>query len=420
MTALILAGTMAASMGTSVFADGVQSSVQETASDQAVLDFVKKALPGNLVLFDLNPDLVEISNVYSMNAPQSDGVELYLCFALEDGQVIGEMVIMEHSDGEMNSSFSLCSYPEVDQAAAEGKPIGFISDDGALYLVTEDSVTLIDRDIISKSDIKAVEPRAKGIPLTKMESKPLTAQLDKDTLSVEERRLIALAEKDHGEAVRYYHENMIYNGIYGTTILGENSENELSLLSEKALIYFDKSAGEYVEGQVFRLYVYTDQKKRYMIEVPTKVRNLYTVAELLDSVPKDEKIEFAVFHYQSYEYVDEKVSIRISEYDEPWAEINGSRYYIRSDGTVLTKAAVIEGIRYEFGKDGVCRGTFTGITKSDKGRRFWKDGTLVKNKWIRVKGERKYYAGADGYFVTGTREINGKEYDFAENGALKK
>lgn len=400
-------------------ADKDNLSAQETASDQAVLDFVKKALPGNLVLFDLDPDLVDISNVYSMNAPQSDGVELYLCFALADGQVIGEMVITEHSDGEINSSFSLCSYPEVDQAAAEGKPIGFIKDNSALYLLTKDSVTLIDREF-GTSDSEAVARRAKGIPLAKMKSEPLTAQLDKDGLSAEERKLIALAGKDHSKAVRYYHENMIYSGIYGTTILGENSENELSLLSENALIYFDKSAGKEAEDQVFRLYVYTDQRKRYMIKVPTRTQNLYTAAELLDSVPKDEKIVFAVFHYQSYEYADEKVSIRISEYAEPWAEIDGSRYYIKSDGTVLTKAAVIDGIRYKFDQSGVCQGKFTGITKSDKGRRYWKDGTPVKNKWIRVKGERKYYAGADGYFVTGTREINGKEYAFAGNGALKK
>ena len=31
--------------------------------------------------------------------------------------------------------------------------------------------------------------------------------------------------------------------------------------------------------------------------------------------------------------------------------------------------------------------------------RYWKNGELLKNKWIKVNGVRKYYAGADGYFV---------------------
>ena len=103
-----------------------------------------------------------------------------------------------------------------------------------------------------------------------------------------------------------------------------------------------------------------------------------------------------------------------------WNEIDGNRYYIKSDGTVLTKSAVIDGIRYKFDESGICQGKYTGYTKSSKGKRYWKNGELVKNKWIRVKGVRKYYAGSDGYFVTGMREINGKEYSFDENGALKK
>ena len=94
--------------------------------------------------------------------------------------------------------------------------------------------------------------------------------------------------------------------------------------------------------------------------------------------------------------------------------------YAGADGRRVTGNRVIDGIRYKFGKDGVCQGKYTGYTMSSKGKRYWKNGELVKNKWIRVKGVRKYYAGSDGYFVTGTRKINGKEYSFDENGALKK
>ncbi|MCM1418956.1 MAG: hypothetical protein NC084_10390 [Bacteroides sp.] len=101
-----------------------------------------------------------------------------------------------------------------------------------------------------------------------------------------------------------------------------------------------------------------------------------------------------------------------------WNEIGENRYYIKSDGTVVTQSNVIDGVRYKFDKSGACQGKYTGFTSSDKGRRYWKNGKIVKNKWIRVKGERKYYAGADGYFVTGTATIDGAEYTFAENGAV--
>ncbi|MCM1333492.1 MAG: hypothetical protein NC084_03300 [Bacteroides sp.] len=101
-----------------------------------------------------------------------------------------------------------------------------------------------------------------------------------------------------------------------------------------------------------------------------------------------------------------------------WNEIDGDRYYIKSDGTFVKRPTTIDGVRYQFDKNGACQGTYTGFTSSSKGRRYWKDGKLVKNKWIRVKGERKYYAGADGYFVTGTATIDGAEYTFAEDGAV--
>lgn len=86
-------------------------------------------------------------------------------------------------------------------------------------------------------------------------------------------------------------------------------------------------------------------------------------------------------------------------YQFGWNEIDGARYYVKKDGTLATSSLTISGIRYKFGKDGVCQGKYTGFTKSGKGRRYWKNGKLVKNKWIRVNGKRKYYAGADGYFV---------------------
>ncbi len=105
-----------------------------------------------------------------------------------------------------------------------------------------------------------------------------------------------------------------------------------------------------------------------------------------------------------------------------WVEWRGDPHYAYAgaDGRKVTGNRIIDGVRYVFDENGYCQGEYTGYTRSGKGRRYWKNGELVKNGWIRVKGERKYYAGSDGYFVTGTQEINGKKYSFDEKGALKK
>lgn len=211
-----------------------------------------------------------------------------------------------------------------------------------------------------------------------------TARTDEDDLSEDQKKLISLAVEDHDAAVRYYHENMIYPGIYGTYILGEEAGNELSLLSEKTLLSFEKSESGQAEDQMFTLYVYTDRNRSYSIKIPTKTRSLYTAEELLETVPKNEKIVFAVFHFNAYEYEGEEVLFLFREYSDPWVSVNGKDHFILSDGTVLTKSATIDGIRYTFGEDGVCQGKYTGYTNSGKGRRYRKNGELVKNKWIRV------------------------------------
>lgn len=89
-----------------------------------------------------------------------------------------------------------------------------------------------------------------------------------------------------------------------------------------------------------------------------------------------------------------------------WIEWRGDPHYAYAgaDGRKVTGGKTIDGIRYVFDEYGYCQGKYTGFTKSSKGKRYWKNGTLVKNKWIRVNGERKYYAGANGYFVTETPE----------------
>ncbi len=103
-------------------------------------------------------------------------------------------------------------------------------------------------------------------------------------------------------------------------------------------------------------------------------------------------------------------------YQPGWNEIDGERYYLKKDASLATGNTTIDGVRCRFDENGVYLETYTGFSTSNKGRHYWKNGKLIKNKWIRVKGERKYYAGMDGYFVTGTWEIDGVICTFDKDG----
>lgn len=102
--------------------------------------------------------------------------------------------------------------------------------------------------------------------------------------------------------------------------------------------------------------------------------------------------------------------------EKGWQETNGEKFYVKSDGTVITKSCKISDVRYKFTSDGVCHGKYTGWTKSTNGRRYYKDGVMITNKWIKTKSGKKYYAGEDGYMRTGWARVDGKTCYFDENG----
>ncbi len=102
-------------------------------------------------------------------------------------------------------------------------------------------------------------------------------------------------------------------------------------------------------------------------------------------------------------------------YVKGWTEIDGETYYFKSNGAMVTKSCDINGIRYKFSSDGVCQGKYTGWTKSSKGRRYYKNGVMLKERWIKTKSG-KYYAGQDGYMRTGWARVDGKTCFFDEKG----
>ena len=188
------------------------------------------------------------------------------------------------------------------------------------------------------------------------------------------------------------------------------NEREAAIIAEDLDYYYG-----------FSITCYTSDYKKYYAHYRMDERSVYTVKEILRDCGIDDPQKIALMKLTYCgDQVIEVTSSMPAAYIPGWNEIDGERYYIKSDGTVLTKSAVIDGIRYQFGKDGVSQGEYTGFTKSNKGRRYWKNGELVKNQWVKGKDGRKYYAGTDGYVVTGTHEIGGTEYDFDGNGAVKK
>lgn len=61
---------------------------------------------------------------------------------------------------------------------------------------------------------------------------------------------------------------------------------------------------------------------------------------------------------------------------------------------------------------------YTGWTKKSDKRFYYKNGKMIKNKWLTSKGVRKYYLTDDGSAATGKVTISGTEYEFDDKGRL--
>ncbi len=97
-----------------------------------------------------------------------------------------------------------------------------------------------------------------------------------------------------------------------------------------------------------------------------------------------------------------------------WTKTKSGKRYYYEDGVRVTKNTTINGVRWKFAGNGVCKGKFTGFTWATnenmkyndedyqrgqyKSRLFWKNGKLVRNKWVKIGG-KYYYFGIDGYQI---------------------
>lgn len=126
--------------------------------------------------------------------------------------------------------------------------------------------------------------------------------------------------------------------------------------------------------------------KRWFCE---KERQLYTTKEILkkSGVTDTDKIFFAWLYYgNGYDYDTDVESITFSPCQKGWNTIDGEKYYVKADGTLATANLTIGGIRYNFGKSGVCEGKYTGLEKTKKGRRYYKNGKALANADVKRNG----------------------------------
>lgn len=98
-----------------------------------------------------------------------------------------------------------------------------------------------------------------------------------------------------------------------------------------------------------------------------------------------------------------------------WKTVGNKKYYFRKSGEAITKSASINGVRYKFGKDGVCEGTYTGWTKSGGNRYYFLDG-VKQTGWCQINDSWHYLDEKTGANTTGTAELYGKNYTFADSG----
>lgn len=101
-----------------------------------------------------------------------------------------------------------------------------------------------------------------------------------------------------------------------------------------------------------------------------------------------------------------------------WKTIDGRKYYFDESGNKVTKATTIDGVLYKFDKNGVCGGKYSGWAKTKTAKYYYKNGTKMKNCWIKSNGKKTYYLLKSGKMAVGTVTVGGEKYTFGKDGKL--
>lgn len=233
-------------------------------------------------------------------------------------------------------------------------------------------------------------------------------------------KFVNLLLKDREEALEFKSEEIDGDGVGAVLVL---TNEELELLKNKkdylitTDIKYETTSTEIAQKYIYVFEFFTSDYKHYVYKHDFTKKNFITVHEILSEsgIKDSEKLIYGEIRYFECPYI---TNYSFAKYKKGWNNIQSKVIYVKSDGNMITKSCNIGGVRYKFTSDGVYHGKYTGWTKSTSGRRYYKNGIMLTNRWLKTKNDTRYYAGEDGYIVSGERYI-GKEYClFDKNGKL--
>ena len=80
------------------------------------------------------------------------------------------------------------------------------------------------------------------------------------------------------------------------------------------------------------------------------------------------------------------------------------------------KLTTVDGVTYRYSDSGEQLETYSGFTSSETGRRYYKNGIVVKNKWLKTASGKRYYAGSNGILYSGGHKFSNGWHWFSEKG----
>ena len=168
----------------------------------------------------------------------------------------------------------------------------------------------------------------------------------------------------------------------------------------------------------FYFYLVLNDGSEYTFHCNTCSRNVYTIKEILNysGISNSEDIVYISLRDKSSQ--DDVITVyNLTPYSTGWNNVNGDKYYVNKDGTLATKSAIINDIRYKFTSDGVCHGKYTGWVKTTKAKRYYKNGVMVTKSCI--INNIRYKFSSDGICLgkyTGWTRTSDGERTYWKNG----
>lgn len=145
----------------------------------------------------------------------------------------------------------------------------------------------------------------------------------------------------------------------------------------------------------------------------------FTLLEAPNGYKKDkmEKAKAKIKNLRSGEKnLDEDYVINVYGYSKTgWITVDGSKYFIRKNGTLATGNLVIGSKRYKFDENGKYLGTFTGFVRSGGKRCYYKDG--VKQTGDFTVNGKAYRADKNGNILTEEKPVYVKTVPVPEEAA---